>query len=52
MNQNQQVDLGDFLDLEIFPDLWGRLDTAFPDFGFVKMRLLDKYDELQARQAV
>ena len=29
-------DLGDFLDREVFPALWLRLDQAFPEFGFVR----------------
>jgi DNA primase catalytic core len=31
-----QVDLGDFLDGEVLPALWERLDEAFPEFGWIR----------------
>lgn len=32
----QDGNLGEFLDREVYPALWDRLDGAFPEFGFVR----------------
>ena len=34
MARDRPIDLGDFLDQEIYPALFDRLDTAFPEFGW------------------
>lgn len=34
MPADDKVDLGDFLDSDVYPALWTRLDIAFPEFGF------------------
>ena len=34
--KNRHLDLGDFLDREVYPRLFDRLDSAFPNYGWTK----------------
>lgn len=47
---NAQTDLRDFLEREVYPALWNRLDAAFPEFGFQnKGRYWQATDETTTR---